>query len=213
MLFPVECAGCRQPNVSVCEQCAATMAGPVLRRDLDPGFPVWAGTGYSGPSRRIILALKNDQRTDTARALSLVLRTAIVAAVTEGLFGAPVDAFGPGGVVLASVPSTRAAYRRRGYRPVDVVVSRTGLKLDHPLRWNRQPLDQIGLGSSAREENLAGSLRSRSPGDERVFLLVDDVVTTGVTLREARRALVDAGGTVIGAAVIAATPRYLPPTS
>ncbi|NHB83717.1 hypothetical protein G7085_00720 [Tessaracoccus sp. HDW20] len=34
-------------------------------------------------------------------------------------------------------------------------------------------------------------------------LIVDDIVTTGATLREAHRALTEAGVTVIGAAVVA----------
>ncbi|MET1053349.1 MAG: phosphoribosyltransferase family protein [Mycetocola sp.] len=207
VVFPVECAGCGRTDAPVCSECLAAMTGPVEHRDLDPGFPVWAGTSYSGPARRAILALKNDQRTDVARALAGVLRPAISAAVADGESRGAVHA----GLLLATVPSSRAAYRRRGYRPVDAVVKRTGLEFCRPLAIASQPLDQIGLGIAAREANIAGALRSRRARDDRLFLLVDDVVTTGGTLREARRALVEAGGSVVGAAVIAATPRHSPP--
>lgn len=170
---------------------------------------MWAGTEYTGVARRAILALKNDNRTDAARSLARVLAAALEAAVAE----LPAQSTPGGAVALAALPSTRSAYRRRGYRPVDVVVRPTRIRLEHPLTWKRQPADQIGLGREARESNLAGSLRAGHQASGRCFLLVDDVVTTGGTLREARRALTQAGGFVAGAAVVAATPRRIVPPS
>jgi len=205
LFVPVTCAGCGKPDAAVCDRCTAGMSGQVLRRDIAPGLPVWAGTEYTGVARRVLLALKNDGRTDAAAALARVLGAAIDAAV-HGL----ADENRLGIVELAALPSTRAAYRRRGYRPVDVLVRPTGLRMEHPFAWQRQPADQIGLGVEARQANLAGSLRAGRRASGRRFLLVDDVVTTGGTLREARRALTAAGGCVLGAAVVAATPRYLP---
>jgi len=72
---------------------------------------------------------------------------------------------------------------------------------------------QKGLGAAARNARLAGSMRL-SPGfrfrygaralEEAECLLVDDVLTTGATLAEARRALEQAGARVLGAVVLAA---------
>jgi predicted amidophosphoribosyltransferase len=48
----------------------------------------------------------------------------------------------------------------------------------------------------------------RGPGASRPSaVIVDDIVTTGTTVREAARALSEAGWQVSGAAVVAATPR------
>lgn len=205
LLLPVACVGCGAPDAAVCAGCATRMAGPVTRRDLAGDFPVWAGTAYDDVARRAIVALKNDQRTDAAGALSDVLLAALEAAMADLGDRAPARA-----VTLAALPSTRAAYRRRGYRPVDVVVRRAGLRPEHPLTWRRQPADQIGLGIDARRANLSGSLTARRGVDGRCFLLVDDVVTTGETLREARHALTASGGIVLGGVVIAATERRIP---
>ncbi len=202
-LVPVACVGCGLPDAAVCAPCENRMAADATRREIEPGFPVWAGTAYTDVARRAILALKNEQRTDAAAALARVLVRAISASVLE-LSGLPEP---PGSVTLAALPSSRPAYRRRGYRPVDSVVAKTGLRLEHPLAWRRQPADQIGLTFEERRSNLSGSLRPRGPVDGRCFLLIDDVVTTGATLLEFRRALVAAGASVLGAAVIAATPR------
>jgi orotate phosphoribosyltransferase len=44
-------------------------------------------------------------------------------------------------------------------------------------------------------------------------VIIDDIVTTGTTVREAARALTDAGWHVSGAAVVVATPRGDPKMS
>ena len=80
------------------------------------------------------------------------------------------------------------------------------------LRQSGGVADQAGLGSAERQRNLAGALVVR-PGwrprlDARPVLLVDDVVTTGSTLTEARRVLVEAGAVVLGAATVASTPLH-----
>jgi predicted amidophosphoribosyltransferase len=203
VLVPVACVGCGLPDSAVCPTCEERMAGAATRVEIEPGFPVWFGTAYTDVARRAILALKNEQRTDAAASLARVLVRALQAAVLE--LSELTDP--PGPVALAALPSTRSAYRRRGYRPVDVVVAKTELRLEHPLAWRRQPADQIGLTVDERMANLNGSLRPRRPVRKRSFLILDDVVTTGATLLEAKRALTAGGASVIGAAVIAATPR------
>ena len=70
----------------------------------------------------------------------------------------------------------------------------------------------VAARAAERAANLAGSMRCRRgvrlpPG---VVVLVDDVLTTGSTAREAQRALEQAGVPVTGIAVVAATRRRFP---
>jgi predicted amidophosphoribosyltransferase len=78
------------------------------------------------------------------------------------------------------------------------------------LRVARRPGDQAGLDAVARAANVHRTLRAR-PGAARsdggAWVVVDDVVTTGATLREAQRALEESGLVVAGAATVAATRR------
>ena len=80
------------------------------------------------------------------------------------------------------------------------------------LRLGAGPVrDSAGLTTAARAANLDAAMRARPPRrDGRAAVVVDDIVTTGATLREAARALRAAGWTVVGAAVVAATPRRVP---
>jgi predicted amidophosphoribosyltransferase len=66
--------------------------------------------------------------------------------------------------------------------------------------------DSAGLGSSARERNIAGRVlltRRRVPADGEV-LLVDDIITTGATARESVRVLQTAGVRVAAVLALAA---------
>lgn len=67
------------------------------------------------------------------------------------------------------------------------------------------------LGAAARGSNVAGTMVSR-PSQSPV-VLVDDVVTTGATLREAIRALRAAGVDVAGVATVADADRSIETTA
>jgi len=68
-----------------------------------------------------------------------------------------------------------------------------------------------GRGRQERRRSLDGAFcaRSASVAGRRV-LVVDDVVTTGSTIHEAARALVDAGATRVAALALARTPLNSP---
>ena len=72
-------------------------------------------------------------------------------------------------------------------------------------------MDQSGLSETQRYENLAGAFEV-SPGfnSQIPIVVIDDVITTGNTLREAVRALKERNLTVLGAATACASRRRLP---
>lgn len=196
LLLPITCAGCDEPDVTLCEPCTAALAPRPSVRPIDaPGgaVPVWSGLRFDGVTARVVRAIKEDGRTPLARALA----PALAAAVAR--LEAP-DA------VLVPVPTSRAAFRRRGFRVPDLIAARAHLPVARLLRPVRRTGDQRSLDREERRRNVAQSLSARDAASRRVIVL-DDVVTTGATLEEAVRALRAAGAAVVGAVTVAATPR------
>ncbi|MBW9110120.1 phosphoribosyltransferase family protein [Microbacterium ureisolvens] len=199
LLLPVSCAGCDEADVVLCERCALALA-PDPREQIvaAPGgaVAVWSGLALEGVAARVLRAVKEDGRTSLAAALAPALSSALAHA-------------GEANAVLVPMPTSRQAYRRRGYRVPDLLVRRTGRRPRRLLRHARRTSDQRGLDRDARARNVADSLVASDAAGLRV-VVVDDVVTTGASLGEAVRALRAAGADVVAAVTVAATPRRLP---
>lgn len=200
LVLPISCAGCDEPDVALCEDCEVELRPRVVLAGRAP--PIWAGLRFDAVPARVIRALKEDGRTGLAQSLAPALRASVEAAVAAASPQGEDD----GAVVVVPVPTSRAAYRRRGYRVVELVARRAGLRTSRVLRAARATADQRGLDRAARRSNVAGSLVAHGAAGLRV-IVIDDVVTTGATLSEAVRALRAGGAQVIGAATIAATAR------
>ncbi|WP_295782591.1 phosphoribosyltransferase family protein [uncultured Microbacterium sp.] len=196
--LPLSCAGCGAADVSLCEGCRLALAPRVHRRTIGPGVIVTAALAFDGVAARTVRALKEEGRTSLARALGPALRAAVCAA-TDAHGGLP-------SVRVTAVPSSRSAFRRRGYRPVDLLLRAGGVRAERLLRVARTPRDQRGLGRVERRANVAGALAAR-PLSGGVVVVVDDVVTTGATLVEADRALRAAGADEVVVVALAHTPR------
>ncbi|WP_156685680.1 ComF family protein [Mycobacterium sp. Marseille-P9652] len=205
LILPVECGGCGAPSSRWCEACAAELAvgcdePHVVNPRADPGVPVFALGRYAGARRRAIVALKERGRGDLVGPLSRALALGVHRLVTWGLVETP--------LTIVPAPTRRTAARRRGGDPVTrvaraAVAAHPEIAVAPALRMRGLARDSVGLGTAARERNIAGrvALRGR-PATEVV--VVDDIVTTGATAREAVRVLHAAGVDVAAVLVIAA---------
>ncbi|MGN6607431.1 MAG: ComF family protein [Jatrophihabitans sp.] len=204
LVLPRRCLGCERPGTPFCAACRPGAAGWV---DGPAVMPVAATARYEGAVRSAVLAYKERGRRDLASVLGQLLALAVALL--------PVDA------VVVPVPSSRRAAAARGgdhmvrlARRACAVPTSDGRRVWTPaLGLVRQVSDSAGLSASARASHLVGALRAHPPPEAgAVAVVVDDVVTTGATLAEARRALLVAGWAVAGAATVAWTPRRVPRT-
>ncbi len=199
LLLPAWCAGCDEPGSDLCPACSDEIVAAVARKRQLPGLAVSSALSFDGVAARAVRALKEDGRTVLARPLG----RALAAAVRDTGAGEA--------TLLVPVPASRASMRRRGYAVVELLARHSGHAWAPLLRTARTAADQRGLGSHDRAHNVAGTLRAVRAAAGASVVIVDDVVTTGATLLEARRALEAAGARVHAAAAVADTPRRFAP--
>ena len=213
VLSPVWCAGCDRPGEILCHRCAESLRPQVtlptlaIRRALF-GVPVVAGISYQGVAKSAILTYKDRGVTGLRWHLSRPLRAAWRQLGVMALVS---------GATLVCVPHQPGSFVRRGRHPLrDLVAAArlTGASLapESALRHHRRlprfvppPTSQKTRSRRERLDTPAGFLASESLSGVRV-VLVDDVVTTGITLEHAARAVREAGGVVVGAVAVASTP-------
>jgi len=207
LVLPLRCVGCGRPGAGFCPACLP--GADQLRTVRSRGVPVHAATVYDGAVRAALIAYKERGRSDLRRPLGELLARAVGDAVCRAGLEAGSR------VLLVPVPSSAAARGARGGDPLARLVARAGAEqglrpVRGALRLVRSVRDSAHLGVAEREANLEGALRARPGPPGAVAVLVDDIVTSGTTLREAERALRAAGWPVAAAAVVAATPRRDP---
>jgi predicted amidophosphoribosyltransferase len=196
-LAPPRCAACRGDCGArrlLCGSCEARLrAIPVPAAAAVPGIDrPWA-------------ALPHD---DAARALVVALKFGRLLAVADPIAALIAERAPPGLLVgeLVPVPAAPARLRWRGFDPAERIAAslaeRTGLPLRPCLARAGGPR-QVGRSRAAR---LASPPRVHAVGTApRQALLVDDVQTTGATLRACARALRSAGSKRVCAVTFART--------
>jgi predicted amidophosphoribosyltransferase len=191
-VFPTDCAVCEMPPSPLCDSCAPAFA--VAKSTLE-STPVWYATEYSESISRMLTAYKDQNRTALITYLAPGLKLAVAEAVLV-----------LGSCWICVPPRNQINFRKRGFDPVLSLITSSDKFAPrqlpiNTLRFQRQVRDQRRLDRPERASNISGSMKA-IPGSGRV-LLVDDVMTTGSTLKECTRALSAAGYEVVGICVLA----------
>jgi predicted amidophosphoribosyltransferase len=157
------------------------------------GAPIPAVLSFSGGGRRLLLALKYGNARPVVRSLAR--------AMARRSRHERVD-------VVTWPPTSTARRRRRGYDQAELLARAVAWRLGVPCRRLLERVDdprgpQTGSSRAERLEGPTFRARRRVRG---TVLLVDDVVTTGATLRAGTSALMTAGARSVRCIAAAATP-------
>lgn len=203
LLYPPRCVLCRKllrgNERDFCTPCRLEL--PVFDGELDL-HPELEGAAvalkYEGTVREALLRFKFQGRSFYAGSFAPLL-----AAAASTL---PPDHFD----AVTWIPVSRRRKRKRGYDQSRLLARRAASILDRPLEdcleKCRDNLPQSSLGpADERLENVKGVYRLKkgtSCAGKR-YLLLDDILTTGATAREAARTLLSAGAPAVYFAALA----------
>jgi ComF family protein len=187
LLFPPRCVACDAHGAWLCSSCTDNIVffeppwSPVLD-DIHPLQDVRAAAHLSGPLRKAIHRFKYGG----LRALSPVLGEMLYDCWDADPW--PVEAIVP-------VPLHPQRQRERGYNQSALLARElarhTGLPVAEGTLLRVTPTPpQVGLQAIERAENVRDAFRCRNDAlSGKRVLLVDDVLTTGATLRACAQAL------------------------
>lgn len=215
-LLPGTCIQCRKASNRQADICVACeQALPVIRQPCrhcglplppgESGMPICgiclvcpppfgntvAPFDYAEPVSGLITAFKYHGRMAIGRQLTALLADTLAARC--------VDIALPD--LLLPIPLHPGRIRQRGFNQALAMACWLSRRFRIPvdrtlLQRARATGQQAGLSASARQRNLKGAFRvqdnSRLP-ENMTIALVDDVITTGVTVTEAANALHNAG--------------------
>ena len=205
LLFPAVCSGCRcpvesGPSAPLCAACLGT-----LPRCRFPGGKLKALDGtvspflYEGICRDLVLALKYEGRT----ALIPFLADQMTEEILRHFGNSPADRILP-------VPLHPTRLRERGFNQAELLAralaDRLGIPCEADLLIRCRPTrPQAELTREERSRNVRGAfdLRAGAGLKGSRLLLVDDVLTTGVTAETCAALLKKAGARSVWAVTAA----------
>lgn len=174
---PTTCLLCKNEPKLICDDCYPRALPPLAPGDVD------AVTSYDDIGKELIRRFKFDGDQEAGRLCARYM--------TEVVNAKDFDA-------VIAVTTTATRRRQRGYDQAEILAREVArrLRLPHVKALVRvKNTHQIGKGRLerlAQSEDLYVAVNAGEITSKRV-LLVDDVTTTGATMRSAADTLIDAG--------------------
>ena len=221
VLLPRGCAGCDRPDAVLCPQCRELFAQcrPRALQGSVSGH-AYAAAIYQGAARRAILSWKDHDDTELDGPFSeimtgLLARTPLCDLARPAPQRSTPRQSTPQRVLVVPAPSSRASMRGRGRRHMMPLASAVSHELQ-VLGLDAQAVPALAshtvggrsvqqASSAQRARRIGGHITVTRDAtvEDRMVILVDDIITTGATLRQCAQTLQQAGAQVLGALALA----------
>lgn len=201
LVYPPRCGGCDRRGEWFCEECRASIQPPNNEpHNIMYIKASWCAGAFEGPLREAIHRLKYEND----RPLAAPLAGLVYKALQSSPAWPRLEAAQPS---ILPVPLHRDREQSRGYNQSKLLGGELSLAtdwiVDESLRRTRPTHSQVGLSAEEREANVRDAFAWEGAQPPRAVLLIDDVFTTGATLRECVGVLCVAGVREIYIATVA----------
>ena len=193
------CAFCQRTTpATLCEYCQQKLLSHQLPKSnrLKKDNSVFAWGKYDGQLKRAIALMKYDNKPELGRLLGELLGQAWL---DNGLTK-------PRQITVVPIPLHHQKLKSRGFNQAQIIAQSfcqiTGYSLNsQALIRVRQTKAMFDLKPEERVQNLQGAFRLGNKLPKHPVLLIDDIYTTGTTIKESVKVLSQVE--VIGVAVVA----------
>lgn len=215
IIAPNTCISCSNYNNILCDQCLlqipayegelcfscdlpCSTSGVCKKCKTESGVKqAFIGVSYEGAPAQAIKRLKFERAKSAALPLAKILCNQL-----------PVL---PEGMLIVPVPTTPSRARQRGYDQSVLIAKHVGKMQKRPVACvvgRDSSVRQLGASKQTRLEQIKGAFYCKNAKmvKGKQILLLDDVVTTGATLKTAAKILYANGAERVYVAAVAKTP-------
>lgn len=190
VLFPEKCKSCGKIGIALCQRCLNKI--PIAE---DPeNKKIFAVFDYGNTVvQKSIKDLKYYRRAEVIDVLIDSAVPYIGEFVWSELQGIHTDK-----LILVPIPEYKSKVSWRGFNQSEYIAKKISSKLENStveniLTKKVNTLPQAKLRKAQRLRNVANTIVSKSADPKSLYIIVDDVTTTGATFLEAMRAMKASG--------------------
>ena len=217
-VFPPRCLSCNKFGAWVCGECwqkIELIKTPICYRcyRLSSEFKLCPSCHRQQALHRVIVCAHWQASLKKIVYGFKYRRARVVTNLLGGLLSAAIQSISltHNNVVVVPVPLHRYRYWQRGFNQAEnlarVVAEQNHWPILTTLVRHKPTLPQFGLNKMTRKDNLADAF-SLKPGSQallagKTVIIVDDIITTGVTLNECAKTLRQGGAKEVWGLVLA----------
>ena len=200
-VFPVKCVGCKACGKYICQECYMSVrrSSRPIERSSGEMTRVYATYQYGGVVQKLLKKVKYKS--------SWKMVDELAERWSERVSDAMLDEVSECEVVVTSVPMYKLCQRERGFNQAErlgrKLADELGVEYIETMRRTRATKPMYGLDKKARRGNVKGAFEMREKMSAELVILVDDVWTTGSTMRECAKMLRKMGIEEIWGVVVA----------